>query len=274
MPPFLQTLCPQHLLSRLMGWFASSKMLWVKNFFIKQFMRHYHVILKEAVIENPEAYPTFNDFFTRALKPNARPVHPNPRTLISPAEGIVTQIGNIQRGQLLQAKQFYFSLDNLLSSHCMHRATFEDGKAITIYLAPHNYHRVHMPLEGRLVQTIYIPGKLFSVNQKTASTIPNLFSRNERLIAVFETAIGPVCIVLVGAMIVGNIQTVWMKTPIHSKTILVGTESIHSLAKGAELGRFQLGSTVIALFANKTLVWQPNLITQSAILVNQTIATF
>ena len=182
------------------------------------------------------------------------------------------QIGNIQKKQLLQAKNFYFDLGTLLGGDTQLADNFHDGTFATIYLAPHNYHRVHMPLDGKLVKTIYVPGKLFSVNRMTSEIIPNLYSRNERLICVFDTTLGPMTIVLVGAMIVGSIQTVWMKNPIRANRIITETFSDGiQLIKGAELGYFKLGSTVILLFGKDKILSQSTLTTTSTLQVGQQI---
>jgi phosphatidylserine decarboxylase len=270
--PYFQYILPQHLLTKLAGKLADSRTPWLKNFLIKQFIKTYHVNLTEALIENPEAYDNFNQFFIRELKPGIRPIASAPNAIISPADGYIAQIGNIQKKQLLQAKNFYFDLGTLLGGDTQLADNFHDGTFATIYLAPHNYHRVHMPLDGKLVKTIYVPGKLFSVNRMTSEIIPNLYSRNERLICVFDTTLGPMTIVLVGAMIVGSIQTVWMKNPIRANRIITETFSDGiQLIKGAELGYFKLGSTVILLFGKDKILSQSTLTTTSTLQVGQQI---
>ncbi len=223
-------------------------------------MKIYPVTLTEAIIEDARAYSTFNDFFTRQLKPELRPIEKNSQIIVSPVDGTVAQIGRIQQNQLIQAKNFYFSLESLLGDDPKLASLFYDGEFATLYLAPHNYHRVHMPLTGSLKKTIYIPGKLFSVNQMTSEIIPHLYSRNERLVTLFETEAGPMAIILVGAMIVGSIKTVWIDQPIRSHRIHTRefTNEV-TLEKGAELGLFKLGSTVILLYPHNTMTWSSNI---------------
>jgi phosphatidylserine decarboxylase len=267
---FLQRITPQHLLTRLIGWLADVRAPWFKNLFIACFIKKYRINMKEAAIEDYRAYPTFNEFFIRKLKPELRPITQEATTIISPADGAISQIGKITQNQLLQAKGHYFDLESLLGGNAELAHSFYDGNFATIYLAPHNYHRVHMPLDGKLVQTIYVPGKLFSVNQQTAEQIPQLFSRNERLICVFESDAGRFALIFVGAMIVGSIQTIWMDNPIRNDEVL--TESFMypiPLTKGAEVGHFKLGSTVILLFEKDRLKWQQNLQANSEIQMGQ-----
>jgi len=262
-----QYVLPQHLLSQSIGWLADSHLPWLKNAFIRIFITMYHVNLREAIVEDPSAYPTFNDFFTRHLKPELRPIAPSPQAIATPADGTLSQCGRIQQDQLLQAKQFYFDLPTLLGNDVTDAQTFLNGYFATIYLAPHNYHRVHMPITGKLIKTVYVPGKLFSVNRMTSELIPQLYSRNERLICYFQTEVGTMAVILVGAMIVGSIQTVWMDDPVratHVQTEPAPYDFI--LNKGAELGLFKMGSTVIVLFPQDTIQWSPTL--QSSQLVH------
>lgn len=257
----LQYLLPQHLLSRLVGRLADSRIRWIKNSFILLFHRLYAVNMSEALEESPTAYPSFNAFFTRALKPDARPIDPDPALLVSPADGAISQLGRIDYGRIFQAKGHSYSLTSLLGGNQDRAQPFVNGQFATIYLSPKDYHRVHMPIEGRLLEMVYIPGDLFSVNNATVSEVPNLFARNERLVAIFDTAAGPMAMVLVGAMIVAGIETVWsgQVTPA-LRTIVTSRYDNHRpapivLAKGAEMGRFKLGSTVILLFGNKSIDW-------------------
>lgn len=265
---FLQRFLPQHTLSQLMGRLAESHYPWIKDYLINQFSRRYQINLDEALISDPKNYPTFNSFFIRQLKPNARPIAEG--DLISPVDGTIAQLGHIHKNQLLQAKQHYFDLETLLGNDTQLAQTFYDGNFATLYLAPHNYHRVHMPIAGKLIKTIYVPGKLFSVNRITSELIPNLYSRNERLICVFETAAGKVAVILVGAMIVGSIQTAWMDQPIRAKQII--TQSFSDgmpLTKGAELGYFKVGSTVILLFEKNKIEWLSSITSESQIQLGQ-----
>src|SRR3990167_10572291 len=234
---YCQYILPQHLLSTLVGKLANSRKPWIKNYFIDYFCRKYAVDLSEASIENAHDYPTFNSFFTRPLKPGARPIDETMNGIVSPADGCVAQLGKINGQQLLQAKNMYFNLSTLFGGRA-EAGEFANGNFATIYLAPHNYHRVHMPVTGTLRKSIYIPGNLFSVNRMTSELIPNLYARNERLVMIFDTTSGPAAVILVGALICGSMQTVWMKEPLRSARIevITPTSELH-LTKGAELGR-------------------------------------
>ncbi|MBE2167574.1 MULTISPECIES: archaetidylserine decarboxylase [unclassified Cobetia] len=238
---------PQHLISRLIGRIAACENPWVKNTFIERFIKAYDVNMSEALEENPRAYACFNDFFTRALKQEARPIEEG---LVSPADGVLSQFGAISHGTLVQAKGQAFSLTQLLGGSEERAAPFRNGRFATVYLSPKDYHRVHMPLAGRLVEMAYVPGRLFSVNEATATHVPGLFARNERLVCIFETEHGPMAMVLVGAMIVAAIKTVWsgQVTPLSGDVETTRFDQLIELARGAEMGRFQLGSTVVMCF--------------------------
>ena len=243
----LQYILPQHFLSSLMFRFARIETLWIKNTFTRWFVNKYHVNLAEAELENIEDYINFNDFFTRALKTDLRPISES--KLISPVDGVVSQAGKIQDSQILQAKGRQYSTSELLADKASEE--LENGSFATIYLSPKDYHRIHMPCDGVLISMKYIPGNLFSVNQKTVNQVKRIFARNERLICLFDTDFGVMAFVLVGAIFVGSMQTEWQGqiTPPYSKTVInydyKGREI--SLAKGDELGRFNMGSTVIML---------------------------
>lgn len=267
---YCQYLLPQHLLSVIMGKLANSRVSWVKNTLIDFFCYKYPINLEEAVIQNPHDYPTFNDFFTRSLKPDARPVASEAHCLVSPADGTIAQTGKIEGQQLLQAKGMYFNLSTLLGGQSETAALFENGSFATVYLAPHNYHQVHMPFTGTLRQSIYIPGRLFSVNRMTSELIPNLYARNERLVLIFDTEAGPMAVIMVGAMIVGSMQTVWMTEPVRGSRIEVTQPVPQTLEKGAELGRFLMGSTVILLLPQQAN-WLKS--TGSEILTGQPLAS-
>ncbi len=257
---YIQYILPQHLLSVFMRWLAESRTPWFKNFAIRRFIKKYKVDMSFALVENPSLYPTFNDFFTRQLKPELRPIVKHQYDIACPVDGVIAQIGKIKKNQLLQAKQFYFDLETLLGGDETLARDFYDGSYATFYLAPHDYHRIHMPLTGRLEKTIYVPGKLFSVNQLTSSIIPHLYSRNERLITIFSTESGPMAVILVGAIIVGSIQTAWMNQPVSSNKITITTPSHDIYLKtGDELGQFKLGSTVILLYSKDKIKWNPSL---------------
>jgi len=246
-----QYLVPHHLLSRLIGLAAESKNTTLKNTLIENFIKIYNVNMSEAVEENPRAYPNFNAFFTRAIKPEARPLAES--GLLCPADGAISQAGPINGHAIFQAKGHYYSLPQLLGDDVDRAAPFMNGDFATIYLSPRDYHRVHMPLKGTLKEMVFVPGRLFSVNNRTAETVNGLFARNERLVAIFDTEIGPVAMILVGAMIVASIETVWAGTVAPKKSVLEVTrypqvQQKVTLERGAEMGRFKLGSTVIMLF--------------------------
>ena len=235
---------PHHLISRLVGYLARCRTPWLKNLLIKAFIRRFKVDMSQAKQPDHSAYPCFNDFFTRALRDDARPLGEG---LISPVDGLLSRFGRIERDSLIQAKGRNYSLTTLLGGDEERARPFHDGNFATIYLSPRDYHRVHMPLEGRLRETIYVPGRLFSVNLATADHVPGLFARNERLVCLFDTAHGPMAMVLVGAMIVAAIETVWAGqiTPLPGSPQTTRFDEPVVLPKGAEMGRFKLGSTVI-----------------------------
>jgi phosphatidylserine decarboxylase len=235
-------------------------------------MKKYQITLQDALLENPDDFPDFNSFFTRELKPGARIIANDENAIISPVDGTISQIGKIVADQLIQVKNFNYNLSSLLGDEKI-AGHFQNGNFATIYLAPKNYHRVHMPISGKLNQMFYIPGDLFSVNNDTAENVPNLFTRNERVVTNFDTEIGKMVVVLVGAIIVGNIETMWAGTinPRHEKNIVrraYNTENIF-LNRGAEMGRFKLGSTVIVLFQENKITWQDNIIANTTVQMGQ-----
>ena len=247
MSPFvaLQKVLPQHLLSRTLGKLAASEAPWVRGPLIRAFANAYDVEMAEAERTDLGAYRSFNDFFTRALVPGARPVAPDPASVASPADGAVSQTGTIERGELIQAKGVRYPF-GALADVCAGPA-FEGGSFLTVYLSPKDYHRVHLPFAGRLVRTVAIPGKLFSVNAATEAEVEGLFAVNERLVAEFETEVGTMLVVLVGAMIVASIETVWdgPASPYRERVV---TEHDRAFEKGDEIGRFLLGSSVVLAF--------------------------
>ena len=266
----LQSLLPKKAFTALCGLLAAVRYPPIKNALIRLFMRRYAISLTEADIENPEGFATFNDFFKRALKKGARPIAGT--RLVSPADGRVSALGKIQKQRLIQAKGRHFSLTSLLADgegRDTFATPFMDGDFCTIYLAPHNYHRVHMPLKGRLRHLRYVPGRLFSVNAATAATVDHLFSKNERLIALFETDFGILAYVMVGALIVGGID--FLGEPIQRGGEILDfmpKSGSVTLEKGAELGAFRLGSTVICLM-EKTALFTPNVHAGSLIKVGE-----
>lgn len=266
-----QYLLPQFLLTRFAGWMASRPWVWLKNWLISDFIHRYQVDLSIAASDKLDDYPTFNAFFTRALKPEARPISSEKDILVSPVDGSISQIGRIEKNTLLQAKGSYFTVDALLGKKSGELPSFEDGHFATLYLSPKDYHRVHIPYNGKLTQTIYIPGKLFSVNPLAAEKIPNLFARNERLACIFDTEAGPMAVIFIGAMLVGKIETIWGLVE-RSNTISTryySDEENISLAKGAELGRFLMGSSVILLFGKDKIQWLPGLQEQAQVQMGQ-----
>ncbi|MFD2165539.1 archaetidylserine decarboxylase [Thalassotalea euphylliae] len=251
----LQYAMPKHALSRLVGKFAAAEAGWFTTQAIKYFIKAYDINMDEAKLKRPQDFATFNDFFTRELEDGVRTIDDNASTLCYPVDGKISQQGDISQGQLIQAKGFKYSLQTLLGGDETTAAPFQDGKFSCIYLAPTDYHRIHMPMDATLREMIYVPGDLFSVNPLTANNVPNLFARNERVVTVFDTAAGPMAMVLVGATIVASIETVWAGTitPPAGKDVFrwhypaSGPGSIH-LKKGDEMGRFKLGSTVVSTF--------------------------
>ena len=242
---------------------------WFKDRQIRWFIRRYQVDMSIAAEANPLAYPDFNTFFTRPLTPGARPIVSGHDAIACPADGKISQIGDVKNGRLLQAKGFYFDLLALLGNSEARARPFRDSRFVTIYLSPRDYHRVHMPLGGRLRETIYIPGRLFSVSPRTTQTIPGLFARNERLVTIFDTAIGPVAVILVGAMFVAGVETVWSGLLPHGKQVVerhygaAHHQEEITLERGQEMGRFNMGSTVIVLFPPDRVELAPAL-TQNA----------
>ena len=263
----LQYLLPKQGLTRLAGWGAERRGAMLTQWVIKAFAWYYKVDMKEAQDPEFSAYPTFNEFFVRPLRDGARPVVSGLDMLCLPADGAVSQLGPITDGKLFQAKGHFYSLEALLAGNYQLAERFKDGLFATTYLAPRDYHRVHMPCDGVLREMIYVPGDLFSVNPLTAANVPNLFARNERVICVFDTEFGPMVQILVGATIVGSIETVWSGTVTPPREGIIkrwtypaaNDEAAITLEKGQEMGRFKLGSTVINLFAANQVAFVPQL---------------
>lgn len=261
-----QYIMPKHLLSRAMGKFASARAGWLTRAFTRWFVSKYNVDMSEAVQEDLRAYPTFNEFFTRPLKPEARPLLAEAGQLAHPVDGTVSQLGPIHGDSIVQAKNHNYSMRALLGGDSTLATEFEHGDFATIYLAPRDYHRIHMPLAGTLRQMIYVPGDLFSVNPLTAENVPNLFARNERVVAVFDSEHGPFAMVLVGATIVASIETVWAGTVtpptgprIHTWDYPAEGLNAITLEKGEEMGRFKLGSTVVLVFPKGAMAFDESL---------------
>lgn len=264
---------PQHGLSRFMGLLAESKSPPIRKALIQFFLTRYGIDLSEAEHTDADAYPTFNAFFTRALKPNARPLGEG---LVCPADGAISQLGAISGNQIFQAKGQHYTTEQLLGGDQARAAAFVNGSFATIYLSPRDYHRVHMPLAGKLREMIYVPGDLFSVNALTARHVPALFGRNERVVCLFDTELGPMALVLVGAMIVASVETVWhgLVAP-HRRAIEVKryeAATAPTLARGEEMGRFLLGSTVVMLLPAGSANWESDLRADSGVRMGQTLA--
>ena len=269
---WLQYLLPQHALSRLVLAATRVRTAWFKNLLIRGFLKLYAVDMTEAAQRDPYAYGSFNEFFTRALKPGVRPIASDASSIASPVDGEVSEAGMIDRDLLLQAKGRRYRLSDLLAGQDWARR-FEGGSFATIYLAPFNYHRVHMPLRGELRETVFVPGRLFSVNALTARRVPGLFARNERVLTLFDTAYGEFALVMVGALNVGSMATVWAGdiTPAAKQVIAKISGPKLLLERGAELGRFNMGSTVILLFEPNRLRWNPELCSGRALRLGQPI---
>ncbi len=272
----LQALLPQRLLTRLTYRVTRLRTPRVKDALIRAFTRHFGVSLDEALASDPRAYADFNAFFTRALKPGARPLAPGDRVICCPVDGAISQIGLADADTLLQAKGHGFSLTALLGGDPERAQPFLGGSFATLYLSPRDYHRIHMPLAGRLREMAHVPGRLFSVSPLTTRMAPNLFARNERVVTLFDTPAGPLALVLVGAINVASIETVWAGTitPPLGKTIRHWSyppqgDSAVRLDKGAELGRFNMGSTVILLFGPGVARWESELQAGTAVRMGQ-----
>ena len=265
----LQKILPQHLISRAVGGLAASES-WVRGPLIRTFARVYGIDMSDAERDDLASYRSFNDFFTRSLTPDARPVDGTPGAVVSPADGVVSQTGIIENGQLLQAKGIRYSFSEL-ADVCA-SATFDGGAFATVYLSPSDYHRVHLPLAGRLVRTVAIPGNLFSVNATTEAGIEGLFAVNERLVCEFETEHGRMLVILVGAMIVASIETVWdgPRSPYQEKTV---TEHDLAFETGDEIGRFLLGSSVVLAFEQDRVALNDELAAGTVLRMGQRIGT-
>ncbi len=253
---FWQYMLPQHWASKLIFKLTRIENTWLKNLSIRWFIKTYQVDLSLAVHENIQKYQNFNDFFTRTLKPGIRPIADS--AIICPVDGTVSQLGKIDNAQIIQAKNHHYRVDKLLANNAKN-AMFETGIFATIYLSPQDYHRIHMPYDGKLVEMDYIPGNLFSVSPKNTQNIDNLFAKNERVVCYFESEFGLCAIVLVGAIFVGSIQTVWQGqiTPPYQKKVRHFDYSKQAifLKKGEELGRFNMGSTVIMLIPRNNKIF-------------------
>jgi phosphatidylserine decarboxylase len=252
---------PQHLLSALMYRIARWRWRPFKDAFIGAFVRHFQVDMGLAAERDPRAYPSFNAFFTRALQPGARPLAEDPAAVLCPADGALSQIGEVRDGALLQAKGHSYTALDLLGGDARAAAAFAGGAFATIYLSPRDYHRVHMPLDAVLTAMTHVPGRLFSVNAVTARAVTGLFARNERVVCLFDTKVGPLALILVGAIFVGSMETVWagQVTPPPRGGGRADAARPVRLGRGEEMGRFNMGSTVILLLPPGAVDWDPGL---------------
>ena len=258
----LQRILPKHFLSRVIAKLAESNNRMLKNFLIKQAIKTFGINMDEAISDELDSYQCFNDFFTRALKADARPLDMGEKVVTSPADGVISQAGKIRKNKVLQAKNVDYSLDRLVGNSDQAKK-YENGIFATIYLSPKDYHRVHIPAQGQLLTTRYIPGELFSVNQQTAEMVPNLFARNERLVCEFKSQqLGHFSVIFVGAMLVAGIETVWggmeQPGPGAVRENDYSEQNIH-FSKGDEIGRFKFGSTVILLFPQNSITLNKNI---------------
>lgn len=254
----IQYLLPHHFLSRLMLRLTRCRIGWLKNFAIKKFIAHFKIDMSLALDENPEDYENFNQFFTRALKPEVRPISYGEHNIVCPVDGAISQMTAIDEYTIIQAKRQDYTVEALLGDSEM-ADLFQNGNFTTLYLSPRDYHRIHMPVDGTLKKVIHVPGRLFSVNPATVHNVPALFARNERVVCLFETPLGSMAFVLVGAIFVASMETVWqgeITPPTHHEVRSWDyTDHPVNLKQGEEMGRFNMGSTVIMLFAKDAMQW-------------------
>lgn len=272
----MQYILPKHLLTCLVGLLADMRLGKVTTYVIKKFAQIYHIDLNEAA-QKAEDFTTFNEFFSRALKASARPIDAESNSIVFPVDGRINAYGRLKENLQMQAKGHYFTTDALLASE-KNGKIFQNGEFITVYLSPSDYHRVHLPISGKLLEMTYIPGELFSVNPLYTNRIPELFSRNERVVCLFETAIGKMAVVLVGAAIVRSIMTTWagVVAPNHSSQIVKFDyrDQTISFNKGDEIGRFLMGSTVICLFEKGKMSLDASLQDEQQVRMGRKMGTF
>ncbi len=254
-----QRLLPGRLLGRIVYWLARQRAPWLRTLLIRSFIRFYKVDLSEVEHPEPAAWEHANAFFTRALKPGARPVAAGAATVVSPADGTIEELGYATGDHLVQAKRFHYRLADFLATDDAAVARFHDGAALTIYLAPHNYHRVHMPLAGQIREMVYVPGRRWAVNRRTARAVPGLFAANERVILWCENPAGRFAVVLVGAMNVASISLAWTGEVAPGKEVTrirYPADAPHlAIPAGGLLGQFNLGSTVVIVAERKLIEW-------------------
>lgn len=272
---FTLHILPQHLLARAMYWLARVEWKPLKSALIRFLVYRYKIDVSEAADPNLDHYPHFNAFFTRALRPDSRPIAGGEHSIVSPVDGQISQMGRIKADRLIQAKDHDFSLRALLAGDIELASQFRDGSFATLYLSPRDYHRVHMPVNGRLNRMLFVPGELYSVSEGTTQLVPDLFARNERVITLFDTPGGSMGLILIGAIFVGSMETAWAGELRES-----GAAPVHwtyppsdapRLEKGAEMGRFNMGSTVIVLFAKDRVDWTDSLAPGHAVRLGERI---
>ncbi len=266
---------PKHFLSSLIYKLTRIENKAWKNFLIKQFIAFYKIDMEQAICSNAEDYASFNAFFTRNLKPDARNNKQDSKLILSPVDGFISQIGNIDEGRLIQAKGKKYNLSSLLANDAS-ASQFKSGSFTTLYLSPRDYHRIHMPVSGKLIRSLYVPGDLFPVNTASVRTVDRLFARNERFISLFETEFGLMAQIMVGAIFVGSMDTVWLGqiTPTKNREINIKEykDATIKLNQTDEFGHFNMGSTVILLFEEDKLNWLDDLKENDAIQVGQILA--
>lgn len=272
-------LLPHHAVSRAVNAATRVQAKWWKDPLTRWFMQRFAIDLSEAELEDPEAFRHFNEFFTRALKPGVRPLPDDPQALACPADGAISAFGEIRGDSILQAKRHDYSLTTLLGGEAARAQPFLGGTFATIYLSPRDYHRVHMPAEGTLREMIHVPGRLFSVAPFTVRTVPQVFARNERVVCLFDSPRGPFALILVGAINVASIETVWagVVTPPRGRRIqdwrYQGEQARH-FQRGEEMGRFNMGSTVIALFGPGQMNWAEGLEVDAPVRLGQPLGRY
>jgi len=272
----LQYILPQHTLSAVMHRVARCTKPWFKHFLITRFIQHFQVNMAEANEPNPGEYESFNAFFTRSLNDHARTLESDPSNIACPVDGCISQIGDIKNGQLFQAKGKHFNLSALLGGDTK-TSDFEDGLFTTIYLSPKDYHRIHFPTDGKLTKMLHIPGDLFSVNPTTAENIDELFARNERVVAFFDTPAGPMAMVMVGAIFVSSIETVWhgeVTPPRHNQIRSWAYKAEeNTFNKNDEMARFNMGSTIVLLYGKESMAWAEELAAGQTVRHGQVVGT-
>ena len=275
---YLFHLFPHHLISRITYWLTRQRLPFLQQL-IQLFIKAFNVDMRDAQIENIHTYTTFNEFFTRELKPDARPIDTDVNNIISPCDGKISELGNIDQNSLLQAKQKYFSIEEFLTPQCNFLDKFIDGQFCTIYLSPRDYHRVHVPCAAQLIEMIYVPGRLFSVAPYAPKAIDKLYARNERVISIFAVKEGYLALTMVGAVNVAAIEMAWegLITPPHqSKPVYynyVAKPNKIELGRGDHAGTFNMGSTVVVMFSKNLSTLKGDLKPGQAIQMGQTIAS-